>query len=321
MACSLTSLLLSLLFVRTVPFARVAARSDNQRLKRYAIAPVYRENLVAGGQPRSVLEVDFDIVSPEKTSAAEGEVFSLLEEILDEIPQLSSENYVIQINHSEVIDLVLERVPKKLHASVVSAIAGLSQRSSSHAAKLRLQKLPLARSIIDEIEASNLSDDIDVVQTKLERLLAVDHRARLSRAVRELKEIIQSAAKFGVQRKFLFTPLLVVNSSLYSGGMLFQLVKTGKRRDVLAAGGRYDSLLKRFSSPTLSKPPAKGVGCQLAVGKLALALAQDENIPRLMSKTVEEERSFGRWAPRRCGEFASLVEELPWKRERLSLRY
>lgn len=259
---------------------------------------------MAGGQPRSVLEVDFDIVSPEKTSAAEGEVFSVLEEILDEIPQLSSDSYVIQINHSEVIELVLERVPKKLQAAVISSLAGLASKSTSHAARLKLQKLPLPRSVLDEIEASNISDDIDVVHSRLDRLLAVDHRPRLSRAVKELKEIISSAQKFGVQRKFLFTPLLIVNSSLYSGGMLFQLVKMGKRKDVLAAGGRYDSLLKHFASPTLRKPPAKGVGCQLAVGKLALALARDENIPRMMSKPVEEERSFGRWSSKRCGEWS-----------------
>lgn len=66
---------------------------------RTLFSPVYRENPLAGGQPRAVLEVDFDIVSPERTVAAEAEVLAVIEELLDDVPGLSSENWVFHLNH------------------------------------------------------------------------------------------------------------------------------------------------------------------------------------------------------------------------------
>lgn len=50
-------------FDLTVPFARVCARSNLLRFKRFDIADVYRENVLAGGQPRAVLAASYDIVS------------------------------------------------------------------------------------------------------------------------------------------------------------------------------------------------------------------------------------------------------------------
>ena len=107
---------------------------------------------------------------------------------------------------------------------------------------------------------------------------------------------------FGVQRRFLFSPLLAQSSSLYKGGVLFTVVRAGKRRDVVAAGGRYDALLKHFANPsTASTAPLHGVGVQMAVGKLTLGLSkyQEVQVPKLLSRT-EEERSFGLYTPRRC---------------------
>lgn len=140
-----------------------------------------------------------------------------------------------------------------------------------------------------------------MVHQRLERLFPVEHRPRVSRAVAEISEVIETAQDFGVQRKFIFCPLLAQSSVLYRGGVLFTVVRAGKRRDVVAAGGRYDSLLKRFSNPSSTPAPAHGVGVQIAVGKLTLGLAkhQEVQVPRLLSRP-EEERSFGLFTPRRC---------------------
>ena len=102
-----------------------------------------------------------------------------------------------------------------------------------------------------------------------------------------------------------FTPLLSTNRAYFAGGALFQLVRLGKKRlDVFAAGGRYDSLMKRFANPTssASTSPPHAVGVQIAVSKLALNLAryQELQVPHLMSKPIEDERSYGWWTPRRC---------------------
>ncbi|SNX86378.1 related to GCN2 - ser/thr protein kinase [Melanopsichium pennsylvanicum] len=286
----------------TVPFARVFARSSNQRFKRYEISNVYRENVVAGGQPRAVLAASFDIVSPEKSAAAEAEALALVEEVLDEIPGVASENWVVHINHEAVLSMILERIPAKHHTAVLGVVALLAGSKTIQSARTQLLQLGLPRSTIEELEAFNLNDEVGAVHRRLERLFPLEQRTRLAKAVSQISDVVATARFFGVQRKFLFSPLLAQSNTLYKGGVLFTVVRAGKRRDVVAAGGRYDSLLKHFANPsTASSAPLHGVGVQMAVGKLTLGLSkyQEVQVPKLLSRT-EEERSFGLYTPRRC---------------------
>ncbi|MCO5566088.1 hypothetical protein L7F22_019764 [Adiantum nelumboides] len=301
-----TGKVVQLPFDLVVPFARMVARVEQSRFKRYAIAPVFRPNLLAGGQPRSVIEVDFDIVAPEKTPAAEAEVLAVVDEMLDEVPGLNGSEWVIQISHGAILDLLLERVPSNRRDQAIAAIGKLTGSSSKNAAtqaRVRLSALGLPRSITDEIDNANISDDIDVVSEKLQRLIAVDLRPRLARATEEIRKVIESAQQFGVQRKFLFTPLLVTNPAFYRDNVYFVIVRgKGKRRDVLASGGRYDALLKRFASPTLNRAPAHAVGVQIALGRIAIALAkhQEAKMMGALNSGSDERTLFGPFTPRRC---------------------
>lgn len=304
-----TGKVVQLPFDLVVPFARMVARGEQQRFKRYTIAPVYRPNLLAGGQPRSVPEVDFDIVAPERTPAAEAEVLGVLDEIVDEIPGLNTSEWVFQISHGGVLDLLLERVPATHRQAAMNAVGLLSNGGKGAIAQGRTQllQLGLPRSILDEIESANLSDDVEVVHEKLQRLIAIDLQPRLSRAVNELRSVIEAAHQFGVQRRFLFTPLLVSNQAFYRDSVYFVLLRArSKKRDVLASGGRYDALLKRFANPTLVRPPSHAVGVQIALGRIALAIAKsyEANNNALAFGTSrtgsDEDRSFGPFMPRRC---------------------
>ncbi|EPQ30765.1 uncharacterized protein PFL1_01666 [Pseudozyma flocculosa PF-1] len=286
----------------TVPFARIFSRSDNQRFKRYEIGSVYRENVVAGGQPRAVLAASFDIVSPERSAAAEAEALAVVDEMLSEIPGVASESWDIHINHEGILSLILDRVPNKHREAVLGIVALLAGSKSVNNARTQLLQLGLPRSTIEELEAFNLQDELKTVHGRLERLFPTEHRSRVSKAVAEIAGVAATAQHFGVQRRFLFTPLLAQSSNLYRGGVFFTVVRAGKRRDVVAAGGRYDALLKRFSTPSSSSSASlHGVGVQIAVGKLTLGLAkyQEVHVPRLLSR-AEEERSFGFMTPRRC---------------------
>lgn len=298
-----TGKVVQLPFDLVVPFARMVARGEQQRFKRYAIAPVYRANLLAGGQPRSVTEVDFDIVAPEKTPAAEAEVLGVVDEILEEVPGLNASEWVVQISHGAVLDLLLERVPPNRRDQAIAAIGQLTSSGKAAAAqgRVRLSSLGLPRSITDEIDSANLSDDIEVVHEKLQRLLAVDLRPRLARATEEIRKVIEAAQQFGVQRRFLFTPLLVSSTAFYRDNVYFVVIRSrGKRRDVLASGGRYDALLKHFASPTLAHAPAHAVGIQIALGRVALALAKHHELVVNGGASFGEERAFGPFTPRRC---------------------
>lgn len=290
-----------------VPFARMVARGEQQRFKRYAIAPVYRHNLLAGGQPRSVIEVDYDIVAPEKTAAAEAEVLSVVDEILEEMPGFESSEWVIQISHAHLLDLLLERVPTKHRREAIMSIGTLLNGSRTAAPNMRLQlsNLGISRSILDEIEMANVSDEVDVVYEKLQRLVALDLRPRLARAIDEVRQVVEAAKHFGVQTRLLLTPLLITNRSFYKDSVFFVVVRArGKRRDILASGGRYDALLKRFSNPALTRPAAHAVGVQIGLGRIALGLAKQQE----MMGSVD--RSMAPFTPRRCDVYVASGQDL-----------
>ena len=48
---------------------------------------------------------------------------------------------------------------------------------------------------------------------------------------------------------------------------MFECVRRGKQREIVAFGGRYDSLLEHFKEPALQMPSRKvfGVGMSIAV--------------------------------------------------------
>ena len=100
----------------------------------------------------------------------------------------------------------------------------------------------------------------------------------------------------------------------YEQGIILTVVQHTKHREVLAVGGRYDALLRRFAFPRASSaasPVPGAAGVQIAVGKIVAALAkyQQVNVPKLMGRP-EEERTLGPWTPRRCGTYVLLTQNV-----------
>jgi eukaryotic translation initiation factor 2-alpha kinase 4 len=59
-----------------------------------------------------------------------------------------------------------------------------------------------------------------------------------------MKEVTEYAKRFGVCKKIYINPLSSFKEAFYSGGLLFSCLYDKKVKDVLAAGGRYDNLIK-----------------------------------------------------------------------------
>ena len=112
-------------FDLTVPFARICARSGHTRFKRFDISDVYRENLLAGGQPRAVLAASYDIISQEADPASEAEILALMDELLS-IPGLAGETWTVELSHEMILRTFLERFPSRFHAALLEALPSLS---------------------------------------------------------------------------------------------------------------------------------------------------------------------------------------------------
>ncbi|KAK0555682.1 eukaryotic translation initiation factor 2-alpha kinase [Tilletia horrida] len=295
-----------------VAFAKVCARSQMSRFKRYEISPVFRENVIAGSQPRSVLEVDFDIISPDKNRMAEAEVMSLVGQLIDEFPGLSTDKWGFYVNHGEILDILLDRIPDKHRPALLSAVAGLGWKRTNAAARKKLAQLPLARSVLDEIEAASIPGDLKEVQQRLERLIPVDHRNRMANALQQLNEVMELARKFGVQHGIFVAPMMVQGSAYYKGEAFFRVSKVDKPKDVLATGGRYDWLIQHVANPASNVTLPHGVGVQISADVIALSLGQYQkrNLEKMISRPVEEERSFGLYTPRRADVYVASGENM-----------
>lgn len=124
-------------------------------------------------------------------------------------------------------------------------------------------------------------------------------RRKLAAALDEINTIIKFARATGITRKILFRPTMAKHAEYFRGGFMFELVKRGKHGDVLAFGGRYDSLLEHFKEPARQSLKVYGAGMSIAVDNLTRTVRKQESLVshRLMTKNREDERSFGLWSP------------------------
>lgn len=291
-------------FDLTVPFARICARSGHMRFKRFDIADVYRENLLAGGQPRAVLAASYDIVSQVREPAAEAEILGVIDEII-RIPGLTGERWAIELSHESLLQTFLNRFPKRFHEALLMSLPSILAKGTEIRARQQLLQAGLTPAMLEELDGWNVRNDFDSSVTQWAALLSPTERSLVAESLAYLSQVTRLSQFLGVQTPIFFTPLLSHNHAHYRGGAMIavtRMTNATKQRDVLAVGGRYDELLRRFAYPgDSSSAPAHAVGLQVSVGKIVKALAkhQQVHLPRLLGRP-EDERTLGPWTPRRC---------------------
>ncbi|KAF9527861.1 other/PEK/GCN2 protein kinase [Crepidotus variabilis] len=281
-----------------VPFARLAARGETKRIKRYHITNVFRPNSVAG-HPKFWKAAVFDIISPDLTMgpvAAAAELISVANDCLDSFPNLS-QHYDIHISHSKIVEIMMNRIPGDARSGVIDTIQ--LPKSTPAQKRALLSKRNLSRITIDEIELlAEVAKDADEIMIRLERTSPA-LATLLAPLIKDISSTIQFAQSAGVSRTIFFHPLMLGNHHThFKDGVLVEVVRRSKNSDVLAAGGRYDNLINRFH-PAKQKPePVCALAIQIAVEKITSALASYQ--ASSLKTLVKEDRSFGFWSPRRC---------------------
>lgn len=98
---------------------------------------------------------------------------------------------------------------------------------------------------------------------------------RLAPIFARLNTLVAYLEGFEVKRKTFINPLSSLNDKFFKGGILFQCVFDSKRRDVFAAGGRYDSLVREFSPKALMTPSqTHAVGFNLSWDRLSSSMGE-----------------------------------------------
>ncbi|CAG8919106.1 unnamed protein product [Penicillium salamii] len=298
--------LLQLPYDLTLPNARAIPRQDRSLEKTFAFGTVYRES-THGSEPRTHREVDFDIVSHNTLDLAlkEAEVIKVLDEIIEEFPPLRSTPMCFLVNHSDLLQLIMEfcritpsQIPKA--KEVLSKLNVGKYTMQKIRSELRAPAIGVASTSLDDLARFDFRDSSKETQRRLQSIMeGTEYAERVSPIFARLNVLMTYLHSFGVKRKVYINPLSSVHDKFYRGSVLFQCVFDSKRRDVFAAGGRYDRLIQEHSPNVLSnRPQAHAVGFNLGSDRLRSSM-----IDYLKAKAPSKESEAGPelyWAARRC---------------------
>ncbi|RAK73401.1 putative protein kinase (Gcn2) [Aspergillus fijiensis CBS 313.89] len=302
--------LLQLPFDLTLPNARAIPRQDPSLEKTYAFGTVYRD-MPHGGEPRTHKEVDFDIVSHNTLDLAlkEAEVIKVLDEIIDEFPPLRSSPMCFLVNHSDLLQLIMEfcRITPSQIPRVKEVISRLNvgkwtmQKIRS---ELRSPSIGVASTSLDDLARFDFRDSPKQTQKRLRAIMEGTRFAeRLAPIFARINLLAVYLKGFDVKRKVYVNPLGSLNDKFFRGSILFQCVFDSKRRDVFAAGGRYDSLVQEFRPKVLAnRSQTHAVGFNLSWDRLSSAMLEylGTGIAAKTSVKHPEAETGAFWKTRRC---------------------
>lgn len=125
---------------------------------------------------------------------------------------------------------------------------------------------------------------------------------KASSAIAHLRDVIDYTKRFQVQSKIYVSPLGSLREKFCKGGVTFSCLYDKKVKDVFAAGGRYDSLIREHRHRTGSHNTDRhAVGFNLAWEKLARLPKAG---PKGFLKKAEDE-IHGVWSTKRVSSATS----------------
>lgn len=287
----------------TLSNARFLARQLSPGRKTFAFANVYRE-AAAGTHPRCHGEVDFDIVSYDNLDLAlrEAETIKVLDEIIDAFPSFPSVTMCYHLNHSYLLNFILAfcEIAEGKRRAVKEIISKLNIGSWTWAKirnELRAPGLAVASISLDDLMKFDFRDTIEGALPKLRLLL--QNTEDLESTFTHLQAVTTYLNRFNVKRKVYINPLSSFNDKFYSGNVVFQCIYDTKKRDVFAAGGRYDRLIQEHR-PNLKAGDRHAVGFNLGWERLFTSTSRFQNSSSKHFLKRGDDQPSDTWLPTRC---------------------
>jgi eukaryotic translation initiation factor 2-alpha kinase 4 len=125
-----------------------------------------------------------------------------------------------------------------------------------------------------------------------------------------LKTVVSFMRRLGVVRKIYIAPLSNYNESFYKGSIMFQaVIEEKQQKNIVAAGGRYDSLIAKYKHAGVEagdRTVIGAVGFNLALDKVIdLMIVYRDSLLRKLSRHSKEKSSpidetLQPWMKSRC---------------------
>jgi len=256
---------MGLRFDLTVPLARVVASNSSipKPFKRYCISKVWRREEPQRGRLREFLQADIDTVGS-ASMACEAELIACAGRALEEA---GFREYRVLLNNRKILEKVVES--QGIEANAIAAVI----RSLDKTEKIGEE------GVVKELEAKGVGGEtarklisaLRVEGSNEEKLDGMEGMA--SEGVKELREVIELAGAYGMERRIQVDFLLARGLDYYTGPV-FE-IDAGGGVGSIAGGGRYDNLIQAYGGE-----PMPAVGISLGIERMMALGGQGERRTR-----------------------------------------
>lgn len=289
----------------TLPHAKYIAYDPLPPRKSFTFGDVFRDS-PEGEPPKILNEVDFDILSysPIYHAAHEAELIKIVDEVIDAIPSLATVQLCFHINHSVILDAILKfcRIDKFKRPAVKEELSKLHVGDWTWAKlkhNLRAPPLNVAATSLAELQRFDFRDKLEQAISRLRSICP--NTMKMESAYAHLRQVTVYLGHLDVKRKIFVNPLGSFNEKFYRGEFLFQCIYDKKERDVFAAGGRYDRLIKHFhNNPKLGNRCAVGFSMNWQGLCPSMVRYHQKALANLKLKKGPGQESDEFWITRRC---------------------
>lgn len=245
----------------------------------------------------------------------------VLDEVSEIFPSLRRAQMCFHVSHGTLLDIILDfcRITAASQRAAVKDILGRLNIGSSTWVKIRLElrstTIDVSSTSLDELARFDFRDTPENCLAKVQAILhGTHHIARVNDVFTQMIGLVEYCQRLGVKRKVFFSPLSNYNEHFYQNGIMFQLLFDNKKRDVVGAGGRYDSLVAELR-PRIGieqhTATAHAVGFNLAwdsiVNSTLRYLKESGGNSAFLKKGEEQDTKAG-WVTRRCDVLIGSIE-------------
>ncbi|AQZ17561.1 GCN2 (YDR283C) [Zygosaccharomyces parabailii] len=266
---------LQLQYDLTYPMARYLSKNPNCVSKQFRIQHVYRppEHSKSSLEPRKFGEIDLDIISSSSADSPfyEAESIKIIEEILTTFPAFEKTNSLFVINHANILESVfdytnIDKAQRPFVSRMLSQV-GFTKTFKEVKSELKSQ-LNISSTSLNDLELFDFKLDFEAAKKRLHKVMVDSpYLRKVDESLLHISKVINYLKPLEVTRNVIISPLSNCNSAFYRNGIMFQAVyNSGSSKSLVAAGGRYDSLISYFARPSGDKShnTQRAVGFNLA---------------------------------------------------------
>ena len=255
----------------TVGLARYISMHRNMPLpfKRYVIGAVWRMDEPQRIRFREFWQGDVDILGGD-TVKANAEIIAAVCTAMDRL----GVDYTIRLNSRQIVNALMESIGLKESAVRIMRIMDKADKIGMDGVVRELGALGLNEKSIESIK-----EFVGISGTTEERINAISKSVG-DEPCKELNDTIEMLKLYSIKGKVSIDTSLVRGLDYYTGVVMEIMDNTGKAgTSSIAAGGRYDNLVSRFSDAKLP-----GVGMTIGIDRVLEVLQFSESKKRTYSK-------------------------------------